>query len=49
MKYIDILLYTYFTMCINYLMHYVLAGLDAMAPSQVCRPALQRVRTAEGG
>ena len=45
MKNIGIWLYRYMAMHVNHVLHLVLTGLDAMTPSPVYRPALQRVRT----
>ena len=45
MKNLGIWLYRYMTMYMNHGLHHVLAVLDALAPSPMSRPALQRVRT----
>jgi len=45
MKRLDILLYRYVPVHAKHILRRVLAALDAMAPSLVYRPALQRVRT----
>ena len=45
MKNIGIWLYRYMAIHVNHMLHHVLAGLHAMTPSPVSRPALQRVRT----
>jgi hypothetical protein len=45
MKNISIWLYLYIAIHTNHILHDVLAMLDAMTPSPIYRPALQRVRT----
>jgi hypothetical protein len=45
MKSIGIWLYRYMAIHVDYLLYHVLAPLDAMMPTPVSRPALQRVRT----
>jgi len=45
MKRLVIFLYRYVSMHSQNILRHVLAALDAMAPSLVYRPALQRVRT----
>jgi hypothetical protein len=45
MRNIGIWLYRYAAMHMQDVLHHVLAVLDALAPSPVSRPALQRVRT----
>jgi hypothetical protein len=45
MKNLGVLLYSYMAICIDHLLHYVMATLDALAPVPMYRPALQRVRT----
>lgn len=45
MKNIGIWLYRYMAMHMDHMLYHVLAGLDALLPAPVSRPALQRVRT----
>jgi hypothetical protein len=45
MKVLDDWLYRYMAICMDYLRHHRLAVLDALAPSQGYKPALQRVST----
>jgi hypothetical protein len=45
MKNIGIWLYRYIAIHENHMLHHVWAMLDAMTPSPMYRPALQRVRT----
>src|SRR5215831_19660409 len=45
MKNLGIWLYRYIAIHMGYTLHHVSARLDAMAPSPVSKPALQRVRT----
>ena len=45
MKNIVIWLYRYMAIHMDHIQHHVLAMLDAMMPTPVPRPALQRVRT----
>ena len=45
MKNLGIWLYRYMTIRMDHMLHHVSTMLDAMAPSPMSRPALQRVRT----
>jgi hypothetical protein len=45
MKKLGIWLYRYMAICMVHMLHHMSAMLDAMAPSPVSKPALQRVRT----
>jgi len=45
MKNLGICLYRYIAIRMGHMLHHVSAVLDALAPSPVSRPALQRVRT----
>ena len=43
MKNLGIWLYRYIAIRMDHMLHHVVAGLDALAPFPVSRPALQRV------